>query len=315
MKKYKNYLIIILVLLILTLVVTCAIEIIFNIEKEAGMEVIMIGGSNMKENGNVNSCGYVIKNNKDKLIIVDGGRDIDAKIILDYINKLGHGKVDCWYITHPHDDHVGALVELLEHENIIIENLYYSFNSLQWYEKYDTRGIDAEKKMYNALKSSKIKNKISCTKNQIIKMDNIECEIIKIATPEIINSNNGNESSMVFKMTAKDVNKSMLFLGDCYIYASEILLKEPEKLKADVVQMAHHGQSGVTKQVYEAISPKLCCFNAPIWLYNNDSGNGYNTGKWRSIEVRSWVEELNAKSIVAFEGDKLIKFTKDKIEY
>ena len=113
---------------------------------------------------------------------------------------------------------------------------------------------------------------------------------------------------MVFKFTAVDVNKSMIFLGDAFTRASEELLENPEILKADAVQMAHHGQNGVTKEVYEAIQPKICCFNAPEWLYNNDNGGGYNSGKWKSIEVRSWVEELGAKSILAFQGDQTIEF-------
>ena len=75
--------------------------------------------------------------------------------------------------------------------------------------------------MFIAMESDKIKNKISCQKNQVITMGNIECEILRIANPEVINSDNGNDSSMCFKFNAKDVNKEMLFLGDAYVYASK----------------------------------------------------------------------------------------------
>lgn len=278
-----------------------------------GMEVTMLGGSNMGENGGVNSCGYIIKTQNNELIIVDGGREIDAKFILEYIDKIENKTVNYWFITHPHGDHVGAMIELLEHEDITIENLCYSFNSLEWYEKYDKRGFEAEKKVYNVLDNYKIKNKIEANKNQIINIDNLKCEIIRVANPQITNSDNGNDSSMVFKLTATDVNKSIIFLGDAFLYASEELLENPSILKADVVQMAHHGQNGVTKEVYEAIEPKICCFNAPEWLYNNDNGGGYNSGKWKSIEVREWVDGLGAKSIVAFEGNQTLKFASNEI--
>ena len=168
--------------------------------------------------------------------------------------------------------------------------------------------------MIKALESDKIKNKVSCKKNQIIEMDNISCEIIRIANPEITNSDNGNDSSMVFKMTATDVDKSMIFLGDAFYCASKELLEEPQKLKADAVQMAHHGQNGVSKEVYESIAPEICFFNCPEWLYNNDNGEGYNSGKWKTVEVRSWVDELGAKSYKAFEGDQTIRFTSDGFE-
>ena len=281
-----------------------------------GMSVTMIGGSNMKEKGNVNSCGYIIRTQNGKLILVDGGRDIDAPIVLDYINRFGNGRVDYWLITHAHEDHVGALTTLLETENIVIENICYSLNSLEWYKEYDKRGYPSEEKMITLLQNSeKIKNKIECQKDQIISIDNIDCEIIRIANPEVIHSDNGNDSSMVFKLIARDVNKSMIFLGDAYVYTSKELMEEPEKLKADAVQMAHHGQNGVTEEVYKAIAPELCFFNTPEWLYNNDNGNGYDSGKWQSIIVRGWLEALGTKNILAFEGDRTVNFTEYGLQY
>ena len=311
MKKLK-------VLFILFIVIVCIIIFIIYqkhmnyIKSIEGMKVTLLGGSNMKENGNINSAGYIIRSRNGELIIVDGGLDIDYELVLEYINKYGNGIVDHWYVTHPHGDHIGALVEVINKDNdVIIENLYYSFNDLEWYRENDKRGFESEEKMIKALSSEKIKNIVPCRKNQRIEMDNISCEIIRIANPEITNSDNGNESSMVFKMTATDVNKSIIFLGDAFYYASKELMEEPEKLKADAVQMAHHGQNGVSKDVYEAIDPEICFFNCPEWLYNNDNGNGYNSGKWKTVEVRSWVDELGAKSYKAFEGNQTIRFTSD----
>ena len=284
-------------------------------EKTAGMIVTMLGGSNEKDKGNINSCGYIVRTKNDELIIVDGGRDIDSSLVLEYIRRFGSGTVNHWFITHAHTDHVGALIKLLEEENIVIENIYYSFNSLEWYKKYDIRGYETEEKMFKELNNSKIKNKIECEKNQIIKIDNIECEILRIPNPEIIHSDNGNDSSMVFKFVATDVNKSILFLGDAYLYTSVELLKSPEKLKADAVQMSHHGQNGVTKEVYDAIRPALCFYNAPEFLYNNDNGTGFNTGNYQSVIVREWMKALYAKNIVAFNGDRTVRFTTKGIEY
>ncbi len=319
-KEKKKIIFIIITIVLLILTIFYIIRHNYNIKEYEksieGIKVTMLGGSNIKEKGNINSCSYIIRTRNNQLIIVDGGRDIDSEIVQKYIMEYNNGVVNHWYITHPHDDHVGALIKLLndENSNIIIENLYYSFNTLEWYEKYDARDFETEKKIINALSSNKIKNKIECTKNQIIQMDNIKCEILKIANPEIINSDNGNESSMVFKMTATDVNKSIIFLGDAFTQASIELLKTPEKLKADAVQMAHHGQNGVTKEVYEAIRPEICFFNSPEWLYNNDSGTGYNTGPWKTIEVREWMKEMHAQSFVAYEGDITLRFTSEGYE-
>ena len=297
MKKFKFKLIFLLVIITIAVIAFCIYKKRINyIKSIEGMKVTLLGGSNMQVNGSTNSAGYIIRSRNGELIIVDGGLDIDYELVLEYINKYGNGVVNHWYVTHPHGDHIGALVEIINKDNnVIIENLYYSFNDLNWYRKNDKRGFESEEKMIKALESDKIKNKVPCKKNQIIEMDNINCEIIRIANPEITNSDNGNDSSMVFKMTATDVDKSIIFLGDAFYYASKELMEEPEILKADAVQMAHHGQNGVTKEVYEAIAPKICFFNCPEWLYNR-------------------VDELGAKSYKAFEGDQTIRFISDGYE-
>ncbi len=318
MKKKELYIVII-VLLIISLLVSYLLYThkneISELQKDS-MKIYVIAGSTLQEYGGVISCGYVITTKNNELIVVDGGIDADKQFLVEYIKRLGNGTVSHWYITHPHQDHVGALIQILQDDecDITIENLYYSFNSLEWYKEYDERGFETEQKMLNLLDSKKIKNKISCTKNQEIYMDNVRCDILKIADPEMINTDNGNDSSMCFKMTATDVNKSIIFLGDAYYYASIELLNDPQKLKADVVQMAHHGQNGVSKDVYIAIAPKVCCFNCPMWLYNNNPGSGYNSGRWKSIEVQNWVQELRAQCVLSFLGDRIIKFNQNGIE-
>ncbi len=274
-----------------------------EIDEKEGMRITMLGGSNMKDKGDTNSMGFFIRTNKDTLIAVDGGNPSDAPLLKKYIDNYGNGKVDYWFITHAHEDHCGGLIELLKSYDIEIENLVYSFNSREWYEINDSRGKDSEIAMLDSLSNPKIKNKIECFEDQKIEIDNIECDIIRVANPEIVNSDNGNEASMVFKLTAKDVDKSMIFLGDAYIKTSEELAEKKERLSSYAVQMAHHGQNGVTEEIYDFIKPTICFFNCPEWLYNNDGGNGFNTGKWKTIEVLEWMKKYNTTNYVAYNGD------------
>ena len=283
-----------------------------HVREIEGMKVTLIGGSNLKEKENVNSMGYFIRTRNGKTIIIDGGREFDYDEIKYYIDKYSNGKVDYWILTHGHLDHVDAFLKLVkEDDSFVIENLYYSLLEDEWYEKYDKRGYESTHSVLEELDNDKILNHTNCEKNQVIEMDNIRCDIIRIARPEITIGDSGNEASMVFKLTATDVDKSMIFFGDAKLEVSKEILEKPELLKADAVQMAHHGQSGVSKEVYDAVNPKVCFFNCPEWLWNNDSGEGYDSGKWKTLIVRSWMEEKNTINYKSFEGDQTIHFCRD----
>ena len=276
-----------------------------------GYIVTMLGAGNMEENANLNSMGFIVTTKDNSVIVIDGGREEDKDYVVERILEYGN-KVDYWFITHPHDDHMGVLKQVLEDKDLdlSIENLVYSFNNVAWYVTQEPDRADFVVSAFNSLNSNKIKNKIEAQINQVITIDNLECKILKVADPNLIEDKNTvNDSSMVFKITSKDTKKSMMFLGDVYIGGSkELLDTQKDELECFAVQMSHHGQDGATKELYKAINPKECFFNSPKWLYNNDAGTGYNSGTWKSLEVQNWVKELNAKSFIAYNGDISIQF-------
>lgn len=76
-----------------------------------------------------------------------------------------------------------------------------------------------------------------------------------------------NDSSLVFKLSTS--NKSVLFLGDLGPEGGDTLYWESRHLlKADMVQMAHHGHINCGMKVYAAIAPKACLWCCADWLYN-----------------------------------------------
>ena len=126
-------------------------------------------------------------------------------------------------------------------------------------------------------------------------IDNITIEVLGVINPEITSPNAINNSSMVFKMNLP--NTSLLFLGDLGHEGGEKLLAGAfsSKLPSDYVQMAHHGQQGVSEAVYQAINPKFCLWPTPDWLWDNDKGEGKNSGPWKTLEVREWMDKLDVQ--------------------
>lgn len=255
--------------------------------------------------GSRQMMGYLMKTPGGKLVVIDGGTAEDTNNLISKINENG-GKVDYWFITHAHDDHAGAFVQIINNTDIPIDNIYVSANELNWYEKNEPQRIDFTRTLLETLSNEKIASKVKEPKiNENIEIDtknNIKAEILGIRNPEIT-ENAGNEQSMVVKFYID--KKSLLILGDTGTNSSKKLLEtQKEKLKSDIVQMAHHGQKGATQELYEVINPKICMWPTPGWLWNNDAGEGIDTGPWETMETRRWIENLNVeKNYVAIEGD------------
>lgn len=260
----------------------------------------------LKDNSANQMMGYIMKTSTGKVIVVDGGNDADEPNLVEHIKSLGN-KVDVWFITHPHGDHASAIIRVIEETDIPIEKIYYTMNDLEWYKTYaEERAWEAER-FYNALQNERIKNNIEEVKlNQIINIDFIKCEILGVKNPEITN-NAFNNSSMVIKMNLE--KSSILFLGDTGEESGDKLLNtQKDKLKSDIVQVAHHGQRGAKESLYQEIKPTICLWPTPKWLWDNDNGGGKNSGTWKTLETRVWMEKLGVKeNIVEKDGDITIK--------
>jgi len=297
MKKNRKFLFIFLIIIITSII---GITIAFSYNNKP-VTLIQLSPQSSRQ-----MMGYLLKTHSGKIIVIDGGTIEDANNLIKQIYGNG-GKVDYWFLTHTHDDHVGAFVQIINNTNIEVKNIYASVNEASWYEKNEPLRVEFTKKFLNTLNSDKVKNKvIEPALNQKIKIDNIKIEILGIKNPEIT-ENAGNEQSMVFSINTGKTK--LLILGDAGKKISEkLLINQKEKLKSDIVQMSHHGQQGATQQLYEAIKPKICLWPTPEWLWNNDIGKGINTGEWKTLETRAWMEQLKVqKNYIAKDGDTIIE--------
>ena len=253
---------------------------------------------------------FVIETADGCVIVVDGGTRGDAAHLLDTLKSITGQEiphVDAWFLTHSHMDHTGAIIELLEKDPdcFTVEKVYYNFPSVQWLAKYEDYCA------HEFYEFRGIQNHIGAAIETITQGDTYQVGEAKFdilyTTDPLITENASNNASAVIRMTLG--GQTVMFLGDLGVEAGEKLLKMHDKdtLKSDFVEMAHHGQNGVEKDVYEAIAPRACLWCTPKWLWENDAGKGYNTHFWKTIIVRSWMDELNVKHhFVNKDGDHLI---------
>lgn len=299
--NYKKILKFILILLIIFS--TCSVFYYFINKYNSGVYL-----TQLCDNTSSQMMGYLIKTKNNKTIAIDGGTFGDTNNFIKTLNQTYGGKVDFWFITHPHQDHASVFIDIVQnHPEVQIGKVYFSVNDIEWYKKYGAGREKEAARFYEAINNENIKNNLHEVRlNEKIYIDNVECEILGIKNPEIT-ENAFNNSSMVFKFKVN--NKSIIFLGDTGKESSEKLLKnQKDKLKSNVMQVAHHGQSGGTEELYKTINPEIVLWPTPKWLWNNDAGEGFNTGPWKTIETRNWINKLDVKeNIIEMNGNQSIK--------
>lgn len=248
----------------------------------------------------------VLQDKSGNLVVIDGGWDIDADHLTEVIEQKG-GHVSAWFITHPHSDHVGALVQILNNpgRKITIDNIYYNLADQSWYDKVEPSRSNLVNNFRAAIATLPADRLHVVHKGDEIKIGQIKAKVLN--DPYLLDVTSVNNSSVAYKFFLNNV--SILVLGDMGPEAGALLLEQTSKedLKSDIVQMSHHGQYGVNKDVYSVINPKIALWPCPLWLWNNDGGSGIGSGDWKTLETRQWMEELGVKlNYCIKDGDQII---------
>lgn len=235
----------------------------------------------------IESCG--------EIAVIDGGFDYDARALSESIVKLG-GKVHTWIITHAHEDHIDAFIEMMNNnkDNIKVDCLICKVPSYEIMTRLSPAYADrCDEVIEKICKENNIK-KVTPNEGEVFRMNGYEIKFLSV--PDFkIESDFLNNTSLVFRVDTK--NNRVMFLGDLGVEGGRRLLFKNDKkeLKSDYVQMAHHGQDGVEKEVYDAIKPSYCLWPTPSWLWDNIGEGGYDTGCYYTVIVRGWMSGYGIK--------------------
>ena len=254
---------------------------------------------------------YVIKTANGKLIVIDGGVDGEGKDKVPYmpsalraIAGVGEGEyfeVEAWFLSHAHKDHTYELSKMLAEysaeSNYKINNIYFDFPEFGSAEYPAQNGdMDASKIVENVNKYGEVIGKGENYYDQIngafinteavakglsLEIDGVKIDVLQTWDPAD-GTSNLNDTSIVLRFTIGE--QTVLFLNDLgNIGGRRLLATYGDALKSDIVQMAHHGQGGVNKDVYKAIGANVHLWPTPIWVWNNANKT------YQIDEVREWL--------------------------
>jgi len=235
---------------------------------------------------------YVFRTSGGKVIVMDGGYFEEDFTLRGFLGALGN-EVEAWFISHPHDDHMGALYNILaDPQDLKIRNIYHS--------RVTEEVIDAEptyakltRDYYERLEKSESNVEDIQQAGRVFQYDEMYLKILSVATG--LTRNPYNNNSMIMKVW--DKRKSIVFLGDAGVECGDLALKGPygKELDCDYIQMAHHGQGGCSEEFYRTVKFRACLWPTPMWVWDNDQGKGFNTGILSTYQTRLWMDRLGIK--------------------
>lgn len=258
---------------------------------------------------------YVILTKNDGAIVIDGGRPEN----MDLLKKcVGKRKIRAWILTHAHSDHISGFMSEMDKNSCAdfdIEKIYFNFPPYNLIERknvldynYLVEELDDCLPEFNRL-LPKFSHKVHTPqRGDVLDIDGLKIEFLYTYREEYLElllNNLMNDCSLVFKVTGE--KRTALFLGDLGPDSGDILFNDArEKLKSDIVQMAHHGHMNCSMEVYAEIAPEICLWPAPEWLYKEPVIPGYladredmiKKGRGRMYGValtRKWMDTLGAK--------------------
>ena len=217
-----------------------------TIGKESNLEVHFI---------DVGQADSILIKKGNKFMLIDAGNNSDGELVVNYLKEQNVSKLNYVIGTHPHEDHIGGLDDVINYfeiEKVLMPNVISTTNAFEdVLDSISNKGL------------SIIRPKVGATYD-------LNGATATILAPNQNEYDNFNNYSIVIKVTNGD--NSYLLTGDAEVYSEKEMLKENGYLlKADVLKLGHHGSSTSSSlEFLDAVDPDFVVISVGV---NNKYGH------------------------------------------
>jgi len=223
-------------------------------------------------------------------ILIDGGERGNADKIKSYIYSAGFDKIDLMIATHPHSDHMGGLVGILESvpvKEILMSELdEFNTPTTKVYEDFLDAAADSGAKVTAAKPGLKYRfGEASLT----------------VLSPSSQDSDLNN-MSVVTRLEYGDIG--YLFMGDATSKVEKQLLGRDEDVSANVIKLGHHGSKHSSSSDFIVqVAPELAVFCVGYNTYGHPTQDVIDILEKYYIEYRR--TDYNGDIVVATDGKRI----------
>lgn len=225
--------------------------------------------------------------------LIDCGTRSTGKDVVQELKSLGIDKLDYVFGTHPHDDHMGGMYDVItnfEVGTIILPEVKAGEVTTNWYMK-----------LMQEIKTGGYELKYA-TLGEIYNLGNATMKVIgPISEPK----DNLNNYSTVMKVSFGEMD--LIMTGDAEIEVEEEILKSGENIDAEILKVGHHGSDTSTSDEFlNAITPEYALISAKV-------GNKYDH------PIKSTMDKLKENDIEVYRTDEngtvVVTITSDDVDF
>lgn len=211
----------------------------------------------------------------DSAVLIDGGKQSAGDTVVDYLTRQGIARLDAVIATHPHEDHIGGLVDVLD--AFEVDAIYMSDEAM------DSRIFE---KLLDAIDEEGIEPEFPEI-GDTIPFGDTDAVFTVLAPGADSKETYGNDPNVWSLVVRLDIaGCSALFTGDTTTSVEkDMIANQYDRLNCDVLKVAHHGsRTASCKAFVEAVTPKYA-------VISYATGNSYDLP---DEEIFSYLKPLGA---------------------
>lgn len=222
----------------------------------------------------------------EKTMLIDAGPTGSAPKIAQVLQELGRNKIDYLVATHPDEDHIGGMADVISNTQI---GTIYAPNK--------TNNTATYRKFLAAIQNNNLQITLAEAGTIIDQIDSYKLEILW--PKKDANFPETNDYSIIIKLTVG--NKTFLFTGDAPTNA--ILNSNPGHI--DVLKLSHHGsRTGTTEVLIHKLSPTYAVLSYAVDNpYGHPMQSVLNALRKHSVEV--WGTGANGTITITCDGTNI----------
>ena len=175
-------------------------------------------------------------------MLIDAGTNAGANDLVKDLKNRGIKTIDIAIATHPHEDHIGGMDEVLE-----------NFDVKSFYAPKVAHTTKTYENMLKAVKNEGLKIKQI---KEGTKIDLGKDTEVQVYSPVKSQYEELNNYSPVMKISYGQ--NSFMSTGDAESLVEKEILNENKDLKADVLKLGHHGShSSTSEEFLKAVDPSI----------------------------------------------------------